>query len=254
MLLSPRFDIQVDAMNPSALVACISSLGGCLVQNADAIGVVANVAQVLAFFFIACALILQWAQNRRENKLAVREATWKVFDKWWNEMNPARDGFYQFINHHAEEMRNLREKNASTPSDQPRIGLGDVAILYKDYGPQVKQLVYFFDEVGWLAARELVESDFILGPMQHVLRRVWWSTDFLVEAEREPRAGKWLDPVRLWGLEWLYNQSEAKSQLVLLGKTFKRIGPLNTKKREKLEADIKRDEAEFKKRVGYSKV
>ncbi len=209
------------------------------------INIIANVATALGFFLIAFALLLQYKQYRDARAVTIREATWTVFEKWWGkELADLREYFYYFIEHHSDELRALREKGD--------IGLGQVKDHFpKDQG-RLRDLTYFFDQVGWLGAHGLIEVDYILGPMQHVMRRVWWATDFLIKNQRKLSEDRWLDPVRHWGLQWLFERSEAKSQIKLLKKRFPKLSLLSDAHLQVMEKNIRDDENRFKIKVGYS--
>ena len=74
------------------------------------------------------------------------------------------------------------------------------------------QLCYFFDRVGWLGAAGLIDIDYVLGPMQHSVRRVWMAMEPFIQNERKPESAKLLDPVYQFGFEWLFKRSDEKHQ------------------------------------------
>ena len=206
---------------------------------------IVNLLNALGFIFIALALYLQYKQYKKERAVTIREATWAVFDEWWGEeLENLREYFYKFIREHSDELKVLRNKD--------NMGLGDIKEHFEEDNGRLLKLTYFFDQVGWLGAHGLIEVDYILGPMQHVMRRVWWTTDCFIENQRKPADQHWLDPVRHWGLQWLYEYSERQSQLDLVRMRFPGHSFPSKVDIERLVQDVKDDEKKFKTDVGYT--
>ena len=134
-----------------------------------------------------------YSEERRANALQVTEA---LFAKWWGkDMQELRRYFYQeFVPMHYAKVNGISLKNVAevVPSDEERL----------------LRLTGFFDEVGWLGAADLIDVDYVLGPMQHAMRRVWLATEDLVRNARISQAGLLLDPVFRLGFEWLFRRSE----------------------------------------------
>ncbi len=106
----------------------------------------------------------------------------------------------------------------------------------------------FFDRIGWLGAAGFLEVDYVLGPMQHVMRRTWIVMEPLIQREREFTLDKTaFDPVFQYGFEWLFKRSSEtqKHQAYLLRTQF--LSPhIHTRKEiETLKEYINTDEANF---------
>ena len=106
-------------------------------------------------------------------------------------------------------------------------------------------MCYFFDRVGWLGAAELINVDYVLGPMQHSVRRVWMAMESLIQKERKPESAEWLDPVYLLGFEWLFKRSDTKHQATLVKEKFQNPRLLSSEQGEVLRSQIDKDEMKF---------
>jgi len=137
-----------------------------------------------------------------------KETADALFREWWGrEMNLLRRYFYlEFLpKHYAKEADgDLKELEHRVADDKG----------------QLMSLTGFFDRVGWLGAAGLVDVDYVLGPMQHTMRRVWLATERLISRTREVHPPGQLDPVYRLGFEWLFRRSEEKSQAILLVHRF----------------------------------
>lgn len=126
-----------------------------------------------------------YSEERRSN---TRQATEAIFAKWWGcDMQELRRYFYEeFVPQHYAKVSGKSLKKVDG---------------------RLQRLTGFFDEVGWLGAAQLIDVDYVLGPMQHEMRRVWFATEDLVRGARNsPEAP--LDPVFRLGFEWLFRRSE----------------------------------------------
>jgi hypothetical protein len=185
------------------------------------------------------ALWLAWDGNRRAQRSMIRESTEIIFKEWWSEeIHSIRRYFYEdFIPNHRYKLvgKSMKDIEIVVPEDRGR----------------TRQLCYFFDKVGWLAAAGLIDADYILGPMQHYLRRTWIVMEPLIEKSRIYEAGKPFDPVYQWGFEWLYLRSNRpdKHQARLLSRSFSDPAILTKKEILELVGHINLDEANFHQRI-----
>jgi hypothetical protein len=185
------------------------------------------------------ALWLSWDSNRRGQRSLIRESTEIIFKEWWSEeIHSLRRYFYEdFIPNHRYK---LVEKS-----------IKDIEVVVPEDKGRTRQLCYFFDKVGWLGAAGLIDVDYILGPMQHYLRRTWIVMEPLILKARIYEEGKPFDPVYQWGFEWLYLRSDQpeKHQAKLLSRGFSKPSILTKKEIFELIEHINVDEKNFHQRI-----
>lgn len=219
----------------------------------DMFGVVNALFSGLAFAGVVAAIILQnremqesreefvasareqrafYLQERRAHTRAVADA---LFREWWgSEMNELRRYFYlKFLPQHYALLGNCSMKLVE---DQ----------IAEDKG-QLRRLTDFFDRVGWMGAAGLVDVDYVLGPMQHVMRRVWFATEPLILAARNSSKPGQLDPVFRLGFEWLFKRSSEpnKGHATLLAERFHAPELFPKEEALNLTQRIEQDEQEF---------
>ena len=222
----------------------------------DMFGAVNALFSGLAFAGIIIAILLQRqemkesrmefaasAEEQRKFYQAERLAKTKVtsdaiFREWWGlEMSALRRYFYfEFLPKHYARIAggNLKELEHKVPGDEG----------------QLRKLTDFFDRVGWLGAAGLVDVDYVLGPMQHTMRRVWLATEPLITCARKRNPPGQLDPVYRLGFEWLFRRSEDKTHATLLAQQFSDPALFSTDGTfEELNTHIQRDEQEFRQRL-----
>ena len=234
-------------------------------ETLPTLGDLAAIATAGGFIGILIALWLQRRANENARQVATRDATERIFRRWWG-LDPGypeseqdeNDGirrdipglrkyFYvQFIGwyrKHSSSLDGIRLKDFSEFVESSKPSL-------KDRG-RLANLTFFFDEVGWLGAAGLIDVNYVLGPMQHVLRRVWWISKPWIELDREGESGYWLDPVRHFGIEWLYQQSVITPQIDLVEQRFQDLPALShavvgkESKNKELRKRLAEDEAKF---------
>jgi hypothetical protein len=180
----------------------------------------------------ACFIYLELLHSRKSE---VTRATTAIFEEWWSiDMRKNREALFRdFIPN--ERARFLHENKSM-----------------KDVGSNTEKgsviaLVHFFDRVGWLGAAELIDVDYILGPMQHVMRRTWVAMFPLIEKERRFRESHRLDPVYNYGFEWLYKYSSEpeNNQAELLRRRCRASSVLSKDELKKMKLDIDLDEKTF---------
>jgi hypothetical protein len=197
------------------------------------------IAQLVSSFGIVVGLGFTVWSLSRQRKETRRNVTSKIWEEWWGKyLETLRKHFYDVVDNRPEEIQKLRAMH---------IGLNQIEKYLPGDEGQLRKLTYFFDQIGWLGMSKLIDIDIIIGPMAHVIRRVWFVTEPFIkvqrEEQREKSGGKWLDPVRHIGFEWLFKQTEKKPQIKLIKKM--------TKYHQALPGQdiISKDEAEFKKRI-----
>jgi hypothetical protein len=173
-----------------------------------------------------------YAEERISN---VKESTDAIFQEWWSDdMNQLRLYFFRdFLPKHWAGLQG--------------VSLKEVEHKISDDG-QIRRLTGFFDRVGWLGAAGLIDVDFVLGPMQHGMRRVWFATEPLILKEREIGRLERLDPVYRLGFEWLVKRSEqaGKHQADLLASRFQEPALITPDLAQSLRRAIDEDEVKFK--------
>jgi len=200
------------------------------------------VSTVSAIISSVVALIAVWfslMSSRREQRAAIKESTTLIFQEWWSEelRELRRYFFLEFIPVHRIKLvgKNLKEIGDVVPEDKGRI----------------LRLCYFFDRIGWLGAAGLIDMDYILGPMQHTMRRTWIAVEPLIIKAREFKSDKGFDPVFHYGFEWLFRRSSLphKHQANLLRRQFIQPSIFTHKETRTIKSYIDVDEAEFRRRL-----
>ena len=162
----------------------------------------AQYAAILSVFSFLVSLLSLWYTARRTkvaSSAARRQASEIVFGEWAS-----------------EEMRETRRYFFGTfvPTHRPHlqeVSLSEVSDAVADDNGRVRRLCNYFDRLGWLAAAELIDADYVMGPMQHSMRHVWLVVKDMVDTERERiTCDKIPDPVFMAGFEWLYLWSDQK--------------------------------------------
>jgi hypothetical protein len=199
---------------------------------------------VLSTIIAVIAVYVSIQALRRDNKRAIRDATEAIFREWWSEdmRQTRRYFFYEFL----PKFRGALKDKGMKDVDEVLSGQGVVSACDR---AKPTRLCYFFDRVGWLGAANLIDVDYLLGPMQHTLRRTWLVMGPLIRKERERTGPGKLDPVYQLGFEWLYKRSSERSrhQSELLARRFKRPAILPKEERDNLREQIDQDERDFKK-------
>lgn len=194
--------------------------------------IVSIISAIIALF----AVLLSLVSIRLAKRVATKEATDLIFRDWWsNELRELRKYFfYDFLPNHRAKLIGKGMKEIDR-------------IILEDDG-RTTRLCYFFDRVGWLGAAGLIDVDYVLGPMQHAMRRTWIVMEPLIAKERELQANKMLDPVFQYGFEWLFRRSSraSKHQANLLRYRFLRPCIRSRKERCNLKMQIDNDEKNFR--------
>jgi len=189
-----------------------------------------------ALILVETAIIL-W----RGTKQAARKSTWEatngIYIEWYcDELIELRRYFYtEFLPLHRSKLTGKE-------------GLKEIETVISEDEGRARRLCYFFDRVGWLGAAELIDIDYVLGPMQHSVRRVWIAMEPFIQKERKPESAKLLDPVYQFGFEWLFKRSNETHQAKLVRNKFRNPKLLSRKQSKILQVQIDRDEAKFRKR------
>jgi hypothetical protein len=201
-------------------------------------------APFLVSSFIGLLALLTAVRSLRSNeKKATREATEKTFQEWHGEdMREMRKFmFYDFLKNHRAKLNGVGMKKTEARLRQEGVSEKDAA--------KVNLLCSFFNRVGLLGSAGLVDVDFILGPMQHSLRRAWWIMESPIRRERGEGGPGELDPIYMFGFEWLYRRSQmrGKHQADLLARHSNRKPRLLTNQElSQLRQQIERNEARFR--------
>lgn len=182
--------------------------------------------------------IVYWMIRRDGAIKAHRDATQQIYMEWWSdEMNSLRRYFFrEFLPLHRNELlgRSIREIEYIVENDKGR----------------VRKLCYFFERVGWLGAAGLIDVDYILGPMQHVVRIVWIAMEpFIIEERNINHIESAHHSVYLSGFEWLYKRSGKKHQAVLIRTQFSKPRLRSWQEIETLKRLIDEDEKKFRKEL-----
>lgn len=180
---------------------------------------------------------------------AHREATQHILDEWFSEdQRKLRRYFFQeFIALH---------RNKLIDKEGIKWGLKDIEKIIPSDEGRMRQLCYFFDRVGWYGSTGLIDVDYVLGPMQHVVRRTWIAMEPLIKHERKPdrvMEGQYkrYDPVFLFGFEWLFKRTsqQGRDQASLLGKKLRDPKLLNKSEISSLRKQISADEEKYYKEM-----
>lgn len=213
------------------------------------------------FFGILLTLWFQRKSTESARQVATRDATDVIFRKWWGfdpgyaeSIDDKKEGISRDIpglrTYFYTEFLSWYKEHANTVASA-EIRLKDFFKTFDGDKKRLANLTFFFDEVGWLGAAGLIDVDHILGPMQHVLRRVWWVTKPWIEKDRQKEPGYWLDPVRHFGIEWLYQRSVVTPQVDLVQAQFpdlpslSHVTPNARSANENLRQQLAEDEASF---------
>ena len=197
---------------------------------------------VVALISTIVALIAVWLSlqsNRQAQRTTIREATEVIFKEWWGEelRGLRRYFFLEFVPKHRAKLvgKGMKDIDRVIPEDKGR----------------TRQLCYFFDRVGWLAAAGLIDVDYVLGPMQHSMRRAWIVMEPLIAKERIFQPNEQFDPVFQYGFEWLFRRSSQPKnhQAHLLGHRFLRPHIRTRQQILELRAQIDMDEANFRREI-----
>jgi len=185
------------------------------------------------------ALLIFLRSSRHAKRVAIKEATDLIFRDWWSEELRRLRGyfFYDFLPNGRAKLigKGMKEIDRVIPGDEGR----------------TTKFCYFFDRVGWLGAAGLIDVDYVLGPMQHTMRRTWIVMEPLIAKERELQADKMLDPVFQYGFEWLFKRSNKcrKHQVNLLRYRFHRPGIWTRRKLRAFKKQIDIDENNFRQKL-----
>lgn len=179
--------------------------------------------------------IIYWLIRRDAAINSHRDATQQIYMEWWSdEMNSLRRYFFrEFLPLHRAGLlgRSIREVEFLIENDKGRI----------------RRLCYFFERVGWLGAAGLIDVDYILGPMQHVVRVVWLAMEpFIIEERNNDHIESAHHSVYLSGFEWLYKRSGQKHQAVLIRTKFSKPRLRSWEEIATLKRLIDEDEAKFR--------
>ncbi len=189
---------------------------------------------LLSAFITWLALRVYYKQLKIMRIAEIMKTADVIFREWWGpEMNDLRKYFYcdylkKYYSLHVEcDLKNFEHQ-------------------VKEDNGRLKTLTAFFDRVGWLGAAGLVDVDYVLGPMQHTMRRVWIATEPLIKNTRKMHPPGQLDPVYRLGFEWLFHRSERKCQASLLVHRFSKPKLYSSRNVVKmLKKQIAADEQEF---------
>jgi len=192
---------------------------------------------IVVWLFSLLALAVSIFTIRINQIKSAKEATDAVFAEWFG-----------------EDMRNLRKYffTKFLPNQWKMIcnsskGLKNVDADLNQGEDNLTKLCFFFDKVGWLGASGLIDVDYVLGPMQHTMRRVWLAMALLIENEREKRVPDNCDPVYQFGFEWLFRRSErrGKHQAYILRRHFAHPRILSKKESKCLRNVINTEEQNY---------
>lgn len=212
--------------------------GGVGLHNYAA-AILINLREGATVLLLLITVIIYWLIRRDAAISGHRDATMQVYHEWWgDEMNALRKYFFrEFLPQHRQRLlgKSIREIESIVENDKGRI----------------RKLCYFFERVGWLGAAGLIDVDYILGPMQHVVRMVWLSMEpFIIEERNVEKIDSVHHTVYLSGFEWLFKRSEQKHQAVLIRTQFRHPRLRTWEEIEELREWIDTDEAKFRKELG----
>jgi len=200
-----------------------------------------NLCNVIILAFTALILLATAIIYWRGTKQAIRKSTWeathKIYEEWWGEdLNRLRKYFYrEFLQIYMPKYENQLNGKGMKELDK---------IIIEDKG-RIRLLCYFFDRIGWLGAAKLIDIDYVLGPMQHCLRRVWIVMRPFIQRERQSSPDHLLDPVYQFGFEWLFERSNKKQLASLVRKKFRNPKLLKREQSKELQEQIDKDENNF---------
>ncbi|MGD0794374.1 MAG: hypothetical protein ABR958_02100 [Dehalococcoidales bacterium] len=184
---------------------------------------------------LLAAAIFAWKSYRQASKQATWEATNEIYKEWWGKkLRELRHYFYEvFLPKYKSELKGKLSGK----------GMKEIGELH----PDIRKLCYFFDRVGWLGAANLIDVGYVMGPMQHSVRRLWLIMEKNITREREFSTTKLLDSVYLSGFEWLFKRSEKKPQAKLIRSKFNNPRLLSRAQYKKMQNEIDEDEKGFHK-------
>src|SRR6266540_182246 len=143
--------------------------------------IVSTVSAIISSVVALVAIWLSLVSSRHEQKATIKESTALIFQEWWGEelRELRRYFFLEFVPVHRIKLdgKSLKETGDVVPEDMGRI----------------VRLCYFFDRIGWLGAAGLIDMDYILGPIQHTMRRTWIAVEPLIIKAREFKPDKGFD-------------------------------------------------------------
>lgn len=240
--------------------------------NIEIVGLIANVLTSLGIIGALVTLIWQFGSFKREQRAALREATLPFFRAWWGAEHwleneeitvlQLRTSFYGLVGSPNEKpedtiLAEMAKLQSESEAAGGYFGLGQYGdrlekLVKEGKVPNtlivdhLRKLTFFYDMIGWLGAHGLIDVDYILGPMQHHMRRTWWVAKVLIKRDRQRRGDYWLDPVRHFGFQWLFEYSEKRNQVDIIKDRFSGLSIVNDKNMEVLKRDIQDDEKLFK--------
>lgn len=209
-------------------------------ENNSSIAIIISTLSITIAFAV---WFISFRNLRHSEKIARREATQAIFNEWWDkDLSKKRKYFY------LEFLPKYRQKLICK-------SFKEIEDVIGEDNDNVKELCFFFDKVGWLGAAGLIDVDYVLGPMQHTMRRIWWVMEDLIKEERKKdstsNTNNYLDPVFQFGFEWLFIRSKKPKnhQANLLKSRFRNPSLLNNFKIETLKAKIDKEDKEFQKNL-----
>jgi hypothetical protein len=209
------------------------------------IAALANIVTALmAFCGVVAAFIAIWVANqanRSAKRIATRDVTERVYEKWWGKpgVEDIRELRKYFYTEFLEKYLPIAQAKA--------VGLKDIEVVIPEDQGRARKLCYFFDQVGWLGAAGLLDVDYVLGPMQHVMRRVWFVMKPFIMRQRRKEVDKpnQFDPAYQRGFEWLFMYSERNHQAKLFLNKFSRPSILSRESFRSLMQEIDENELDF---------
>lgn len=157
-----------------------------------------NLVIVVLTFLYLLATVAIWSVTRSTSR---RQSTIEIWDEWFSSKSTALWRAYVF-NIFVPDTRYW-----CTLVDDKTVSMRNLSSrLPPEWGDYPQQLVWWFDRLGCLGAEGLIEIDFILMPMQHLVKRTWWVMEPFILRARE------MDPIYCTGFAWLYEECERRSQ------------------------------------------
>lgn len=175
------------------------------------------------------AVLFTWQGHRLSQRFGIKETADRIFTEWWSqEMRELRLYFMlEFVPTHRSKVLGLKltQIQHTLPEDKGRM----------------IRLCYFFDRIGWLASAGLIDVDYVLGPMQHVLRRLYFATESFLHEDQKA------NPLYYHGFVWLFERSnrKGKDQASLISKRFVRPRTLGRKETTSLRNHLRTEEELF---------
>ena len=195
---------------------------------------------ILAFtaLILLATAIIYWTGTKQATRKSTWEATHEIYKEWWgDELHRLRKYFYvEFLPVYVPKYRHALIGK----------GMKEINKIIREDEGRIIRLCHFFDRVGWLGAAKLVDVDYVLGPMQHSLRRVWMAMKPFIQKERESGSDHLFDPVYQFGFEWMFKRSNKKLLARLARKKFQNPKLLSRKQSKIMQVQIDSDEAKFR--------